>query len=233
MKLPAICVRSFVVIAASLSCSSAVAGMPGLTLTDVGRARLNGISFFLMGVLGSALIIKWIWNAMRVDWTSLPELTYRHSLAMVSLIGLLMGVVLTMISGARELMTPGAWERSGLTYRLRDDDNQPQSASNMPTREERVDRLIQVWSMLSDFASNHDGKFPTPAEFESVVPNELRRLGSFPALPLDYSPGLTIADADSVLVTEPDIYPDGPLLLSASGTIVFPDDQTTANAVTP
>ena len=27
-------------------------------------------------------------------------------------------IVLTMISGARELMTPGAWERNGVTYRL-------------------------------------------------------------------------------------------------------------------
>jgi hypothetical protein len=27
-------------------------------------------------------------------------------------------LVLTMISGARELMTPGAWEKKGFTYQL-------------------------------------------------------------------------------------------------------------------
>ncbi len=32
--------------------------------------------------------------------------------------GLLFVLVLTMISGARELMTPGAWEKEGFTYVL-------------------------------------------------------------------------------------------------------------------
>ena len=30
-------------------------------------------------------------------------------------------VVLAMISGARELMTPGAWEKHGATYRLKEE----------------------------------------------------------------------------------------------------------------
>ena len=43
------------------------------------------------------------------------------ALGVVFLWGLLFVLVLTMISGARELMTPGAWEKKGLTYRLTDD----------------------------------------------------------------------------------------------------------------
>ncbi len=39
---------------------------------------------------------------------------------MVVLWGLLFTVVLAMISGARELMTPGAWEKQGATYRLKE-----------------------------------------------------------------------------------------------------------------
>jgi hypothetical protein len=39
----------------------------------------------------------------------------------VTLWGLLFLLILTMISGARELMTPGAWEKHGSTYRLKDE----------------------------------------------------------------------------------------------------------------
>jgi hypothetical protein len=38
----------------------------------------------------------------------------------VTLWGLLFLLILTMISGARELMTPGAWEKHGSTYELKD-----------------------------------------------------------------------------------------------------------------
>ena len=35
--------------------------------------------------------------------------------------GSLFVLVLTMISGARELMTPGAWKKDGITYVLEDE----------------------------------------------------------------------------------------------------------------
>ena len=40
-------------------------------------------------------------------------------MAAVVLWGLLFMLVLTMISGARELLTPGAWEKKGATYQLK------------------------------------------------------------------------------------------------------------------
>ena len=55
------------------------------------------------------------------DFTRLPRLSYSKALAMVVLWGLLFVVVLTMISGARELMTPGAWKKNGITYSVVDD----------------------------------------------------------------------------------------------------------------
>jgi hypothetical protein len=44
--------------------------------------------------------------------------SFGRAVAGVFLWGLLFIIVLTMISGARELMTPGAWEKQGVTYRL-------------------------------------------------------------------------------------------------------------------
>jgi len=99
----------------------AFAGMAGaITLREVAKLRLQSLSFFLMVLLVSAAVIRWIWNSLRKDFTRLPHLSYFKSLGLVLLWGLLFVLVLAMISGARELLTPGAWERNGATYRLKE-----------------------------------------------------------------------------------------------------------------
>ncbi len=96
------------------------AGMPvGPTLSEMARARAETISFFLVVLLLSALAVKALWNHLRRDFPRLPRLTYGKACGVVALWGLLFVVVLLMISGARELLTPGAWERDGVTYRLK------------------------------------------------------------------------------------------------------------------
>src|SRR5262245_5092330 len=79
------------------------AGMPSWTLTDVARMRVESISFFLAGFLVSSLLIKFLWNGLRRDFPVLPRLSYPRALGLVGLWGLLFVLVLTMISGAREL----------------------------------------------------------------------------------------------------------------------------------
>ena len=69
-------------------------------------------------LLVSAGLIQLLWNSLRKSFTRLPRLNYPRAIGLVVLWGLLFIVVLTMISGARELMTPGAWEKQGATYRL-------------------------------------------------------------------------------------------------------------------
>ena|SRR5688572_3316522 len=96
-----------------------MAGMAGPpTLREVARLRLQSLSFFVMVLLFSALLIKLLWNGLRKDFTRLPHLSYFKSLGLVLLWGLLFVLVLAMISGARELLTPGAWKKDGATYRL-------------------------------------------------------------------------------------------------------------------
>ena len=112
-------------IAASLvlgRADDARAGMPSIVLTDLARMRLQTISFFLLGILASGWVVQRIWNALGRDFPRLPRLGYGKALGLVALWGLLFVLVLTMISGARELMTPGAWEKDGLTYKLAEDD---------------------------------------------------------------------------------------------------------------
>lgn len=88
------------------------------TLSMLARLRLNAISFFLVAILASGWAVKLIWNSLTKDFPKLPRISYLRSLGLVTLWGLLFVLVLTMISGARELMTPGAWRKKGLTYEL-------------------------------------------------------------------------------------------------------------------
>ncbi len=102
-----------------LGSTAAWAGMPNISLSDAASLRLSGISFFLVLLLLSALGFKYLWNYLRRDFSRLPYLSYKMALAFVLLLGLLLNVVLLMIAGTRELMTPGAWEKSGITYKLK------------------------------------------------------------------------------------------------------------------
>lgn len=94
---------------------------PPVRLAELARLRLETISFFLLVLFLSALGVKWVWNSLRGDFPRLPRLSYGKALGLVGLWGLLFVVVLAMISGARELMTPGAWERKEgeVTYKLK------------------------------------------------------------------------------------------------------------------
>src|SRR4051794_23409271 len=94
------------------------AGMPTVTLTEIAQLRLEAMSFFLAGFLVSAGLFQLLWNYLRRDFTFLPRLSYGKAVGLVALWGLLFVLVLTMISGARELMTPGAWKKNGVTSRL-------------------------------------------------------------------------------------------------------------------
>lgn len=94
--------------------------MPSWGLSDVAKARIDSISFFLVLVLLLALLVKLLWNYLGKDFPKLPRMTYPKALAAVVLWGFVFLLVLTMISGARELMTPGAWEKQGATYKLKD-----------------------------------------------------------------------------------------------------------------
>ena len=93
--------------------------------------RLQVISFFLLGLLLSALFVKWIWNSLRREFPRLPRISFGKSLLLTIAWGLLFCIVLVMISGARELMTPGAWKKTGATYQLKEDP-QPTNKAGQP-----------------------------------------------------------------------------------------------------
>src|SRR4051812_13073607 len=114
-----ILLSSSIAVLVAITSQPAWAGMAGaITLREIAKIRLQNLSFFIMVLLLSAALIRWVWNGLRKDFTRLPHLSYFKALGLVMLWGLLFVLVLAMISGARELLTPGAWERNGAPYRL-------------------------------------------------------------------------------------------------------------------
>ena len=104
-----------------------LAGMPSLLPEDVAsifrlneepQQRLQVISFFLLGLLVSTIVVRFCWNSLAKDFPRLPHLGFVRAFVVVMMWGTLFVIVLTMISGARELMTPGAWHKQGITYTL-------------------------------------------------------------------------------------------------------------------
>lgn len=192
----------------------AQAGMPSphLVITELGKRRLEEISFFLVGFLVLTAFIRWLWNGLGKDIPTLPRLSYRGALCLMLLWGLALTVVLSLVSGARELMTPAAWEPNGVTHRLAD------SKAPVPVDEftDRRQRLADLKSALWDFAAKHDGRFPSQMD---ELPPDLQIADAVSGLSYFLSSELTLTSPSSVLIREPDIYPRR-LLLMTDGAIV-------------
>jgi hypothetical protein len=198
---------------AVLDPAAAFAGMPSVTLSDAARMRVQNLSFFLLGLLVSAGMIQWLWNFLRRDFTALPRLSYGKALGVVTLWGLLFVLVLTMISGARELLTPGAWVKQGLTYRLADDaaatDEQDWA------RRQKLDRLrVALWQ----YAASHQSHFP-PDSNTSEIPADAWQLPGPAAMRYVYVPGATADRAITPLAYETDVFGPKRYVLFTNGEI--------------
>lgn len=201
-----------------IACSPATvqAGMPSFTLTDMARMRVQTISFFLAALLVSSWFVQLFWNALRRDFISLPCLSYGKALSAVILWGFLFVLVLTMISGARELMTPGAWEKQGATYRLSEQPApEPRRMEWEQQRRESLDRLrLALW----EHARTHQGQFPASASAAGIVDDLW--LASGPSNSRYLYVGGLIADRGSIpLVYEPAMFGDRRFVLLTNGTI--------------
>ncbi len=150
-----------------LSCV-AEAGMTVITLTDAARMRLDVLSFFIFSYLALALAVKGLWNSLCGTFPKLPRLSYRRALAVLLLSGLFLYVILTMISGARELLTPGAWQKQGIGYRVRGGD------SGEP-KDLRKQRMVLLRDALRSHAEQHGGAMPV-SPFSGELPLSVWRL---------------------------------------------------------
>ena len=196
---------------------AAMAGMPAIVLTDMAFARLSTLSFFLLVLLLSAWAVKTIWNSLRADLPRLPRLSYRRALGLVVLWGLLFLLILTMIAGARELMTPGAWVRQGYLSKLATDPAAPmtdRTAAPPPAPAQvsetlRQEKLVQLRRALWEYARKHNGQLPPDDRATPEVPEPLWQLPDPSGLRYLYVPGRKPGLLGAVVAYEPGLF--GPL----------------------
>ena len=166
MKVQGIAPRRSIVIASfgfvAASVVRARAGMAVYELTDLTQMRLQDISFFLFLLALAALGTRFLWNYLARDFPRLPKLSFLKALSLTLLIGVSMVLVLAMISGAREVLTPEAWTRQGSHYR-------PNDIGNRELREQSMDALR---SALLMYAQSHNGRFP-PHDYVPEIPAKL------------------------------------------------------------
>lgn len=193
------------------------AGMPSITLTDLARMRLQNLSFFVLGILLCSWVVQRIWNGLRGELTGLPRLTFGKAVGLLTVWGFLFVLILTMISGARELMTPGAWDKEGFTYTLVEG-----SAPTAPPdrlledRFQAIDRLrIALWT----YAKGNDGRFP-PQNDLAAIPDEAWQVPDPSGIRYRYVAGLIADRGQEPLAYEPGIFGPYRLVLRTDGQIV-------------
>lgn len=193
----------------------AFAGMPSPELSDVAKARLDVISFFILVYLLCAVVFRWLWNLLSKDFAWMPPLSFKRSLALLVVAGLFLYFILTMISGARELMTPGAWAKDGVTYKLQTPEHDPKPWLDA-ARKRWMEALRDA---LKDYAVKRDGKLPAHAyvsDFNTTLWKGAHPDGQW----LIYIPGLTFGPSNRVLVYEPATYGATRWALLTDGSVV-------------
>jgi hypothetical protein len=199
------------------------AGMAMPTFTDVAQARLEVISFFLVTYLVLAFAYQRLWNSLAREFSKMPRVSYRGALAALLVCGLFIYVVLTMISGARELMTPGAWARSGVLYKIREPERDPKPWLDAARRES----LERVRAELWRFAEQHAGAFPTAREAAELSGNVWRSIDPN-GLSLVFVPGAKPDAGTEVIAYEPGSFGAKRMVLLSNGEIVeMPIQQLT------
>jgi hypothetical protein len=204
------------VLAAAAYPGIALAGMPSVRLNDLAQMRLETLSFFLLVFLVCAKVVQLLWNGLGKDLPRLPRLSYFRAVGLVAVWGLLFLVVLTMISGARELLTPGAWEKVGFTYKLAE--SKDTAPVGPPTESARRDRLERLREALWAYARSHDGKLPG-GPTDPDIAAEFWQTPDPSGVPYCYASGQSPHRGSRPLAWEPRVFGDGQFVLFTSGEI--------------
>jgi hypothetical protein len=189
---------------------SAEAGMTVYGLRDIYRVRFEEMSFFIVLFAACAVFLKFLWNHAVKGFPAIPRLKLRHSFSLALLFGVATLLILTMISGIREVLTPEAWRRQGSSYRLN-------SSAQEPVRRRSLEQLRAA---LFEYAQNHQGQFP-PHDYVPEIADKLWQAPDQLGSHYVYSGGLTTNNSHALLAFEPPNFGDQRLALRASGEIAF------------
>jgi len=159
--------------------------------------------------------LKLAWNYLSKDFTWMPKIGFGRSLALLVVSGLFLYVILTMISGARELMTPGAWKKTGVAYKLT-------SADREVSLKIRRDALANLGHRLQAHAAENGGEIPE-RRFDPALPVQSWIAGDGAGLPFEYIGGQVLDGSseanESIVAYEPQSDDNERLALFGDGRI--------------
>lgn len=186
------------------------AGMPFFSLTEMARFRFSTISFFLLIYVLASFCIYKLWNYLRNDFQRLPKLPFSKALVLMFMWGLAFHLLLVMIAGTRELMTPQAWEKAGVIHKLSPDKFKQYS-------EMRRHKISLLKDALWKYADEHAETFPAGKE-KAQLPDELW-LAPAGDLQYRYQEGLRRGPLAVPLAYEPDTYGYERFTLLSNGSV--------------
>lgn len=184
------------------------AGMPSYDLSDMARLRLEEVSFFIVLFLACGGALWLLWNYVAKGIPNLPRLEFKRALGLMAILSLGMLLVLSMISGARELLTPGAWRKQGSTYQVND-------PASEPLRRQALEHLR---SALMTYAREHGGSFPSH-DYTPEIPEHLWRAPDASGTRFIYVGGKLGSDPPQVLACEPAHFRNPRFVLLTDGKI--------------
>jgi hypothetical protein len=130
------------------------------------------------------------------------------------ILGLGMSLVLSMISGARELFTPGAWQRNGITYKIA-----PTASDKEQLLYVRKKKLRHLQKALWLYADGNGQQLPVNTYSSTVAP-ELWRTVHPTGARYEYRAGdHTLGGPPRVLAFEPQVYEAERWVLYTDGRI--------------
>ncbi len=192
-----------------------LAGMPSFSLTEVASARLDAISLFLVAFAVSAWILLKAWNRLARDFSWMPRLSYVGALSALVVSGLFVYAALSLIAGARELMTPGAWVRTGSTHRIAYPERDPKPWLESGRRLALENLRDQLWT----YAAAHGGSLPAN-RIDAPIPENIWS-GVHPSgESLAYVPNRRPGTGSLIVVYEPDAYGSVRFAIQEDGAIV-------------
>ena len=177
-------------------------------LRDIYRLRFQEISFFLMLLLVCTLVFKLLWNHSAKGFSFLPRIRFLQAFCLCLIFGLATLLILTMISGIREVLTPDAWRRQGSSYRLNDPAQEPA----------RVRSLEHLRAALFDYARANAGTFP-PHDFGPEIPEKLWESPDQLGTHYLYVGGMTTNNPAAIIAIEPPAFGEARYVLTVGGRI--------------
>src|SRR5688500_643039 len=88
---------------------AAIAATEAYTWSDFAKVKVEAVSFVLAFLLLAALAFKASWNVMARGFLKWPPISYAVACGALLVMAMVLGFILTLIFGARELMARALW----------------------------------------------------------------------------------------------------------------------------